>query len=217
MTRYAFAYRVGFAPWERYAVAAAARIRALLAREEADRPTPPGRALDLGCGRGVYTRQLARRGWEAVGIDAVPRAIEAARRGAVPGARFVVGDVTDLPAAGLGTFDLFLDVGCFQGLDAAGRRAEGAGVSALANAGATLLVLAFGPTCMRWSVGGASRAEVEAAFAGWDVLSVEQADTAGLGWPLNRTSPQWYRLRLRSAGGAHRPPSPGSVLPRRRR
>ncbi|MGY2001826.1 class I SAM-dependent methyltransferase [Blastococcus sp. SYSU DS1024] len=217
MTRYAFAYRVGFTPWERYAVAAAASTRALLAREEADRPTTPGRALDLGCGRGLYTHELARRGWEAVGVDAVPRAVEAARRGAVPGARFVVGDVTDLPAADVGSFDLFLDVGCFQGLGAAGRQAEGVGVSALANAGATLLVLAFGPTRMRSSVGGVTRAEVEAAFPGWDVLSVEPADTAGLGWPLNRTSPQWYRLRLRRVGRAHRPPSPGSVLPHRRR
>ncbi|MGY1826407.1 MULTISPECIES: class I SAM-dependent methyltransferase [unclassified Blastococcus] len=198
MTRYAFAYRVGFTPWERYATAAAASTGALLAREEADRPTPPGRALDLGCGRGLYTNELARRGWDAVGIDAVPRAVQAARRHAVPGARFVVGDVTDLPGADdTGTFDLFLDVGCFQGLGAAGRQAEGAGVSALANAGATLLVLAFGPTRVRSSVGGVSPAEVEAAFVGWDLLSVEPADTAGLGWPLNRTSPQWYRLRMR--------------------
>jgi len=37
-----------------------------------------GRALDLGCGRGQYTPELVRRGWEAVGIDYVPTAIEAA-------------------------------------------------------------------------------------------------------------------------------------------
>jgi SAM-dependent methyltransferase len=81
---------------------------------------PPGPALDLGCGRGLYIPELARRGWEAVGIDYVPTAIEAARtksRG-VNGLSYVVGDVAQLPSARLGTFDFFLDIGCFQGLDA---------------------------------------------------------------------------------------------------
>src|SRR3978361_2525334 len=94
MPKYALAYRVGFTPGERYATAAAPSIAALLDREEAARP--PGRALDLGCGRGVYTRELARRGWQAVGVDNVPRAIEAADRTPVPGTRFLVADVTDL-------------------------------------------------------------------------------------------------------------------------
>jgi hypothetical protein len=35
----------------------------------------------------------------------------------------------------------------------------------------------------------------ETAFAGWEMLKVEPADTAGLGWPMNTTAPQWYRLR----------------------
>src|SRR6187200_2062418 len=79
MKRYAFAYRIGVTPWEKYGAAAAESIAALLDREEADRSRPLGRALDLGCGRGQYTPELARRGWEAVGIDYVPAAIEAAR------------------------------------------------------------------------------------------------------------------------------------------
>jgi hypothetical protein len=74
-------------------------------------------------------------------------------------------------------------------------RFEGQGVSALANPGATLLMLAFGPTRMRSVVGGVSRTEVEAAFPGWEMLSVEPAETRGLGWPMNKTAPQWYRLR----------------------
>lgn len=47
-------------------------------------------------------------------------------------------------------------------------------------------------------VGGASREDVETAFPDWELLDAEPADTAGLGWPMNRTSPQWYRLRRRS-------------------
>jgi hypothetical protein len=38
-------------------------------------------------------------------------------------------------------------------------------------------------------------AQVETAFAGWEMLAAEPADTAGLGWPMNKTAPHWYRLR----------------------
>jgi SAM-dependent methyltransferase len=197
MTNYARMYRFGITPWERYGTAAAARIGALLDREESERSRPLGRALDLGCGRGQYTPELARRGWEAVGIDYVPAAIEAAaaRSQGLAGLSYVVGDVTRLPSARLGTFDFFLDIGCFQGLDAAQRLAQGTGVGALANPRATLLLLSFGPGRWRRLVGGASQQEVRAAFAGWEMLAAEPADTAGLGWPMNRTAPRWYRLR----------------------
>jgi SAM-dependent methyltransferase len=195
MRRYAFAYRLGLTPWERYGPAAAASIGALLDREEAERSRPLGRALDLGCGRGQYTPELARRGWEAVGVDNIPHAIDAANAKGVSGATFVVGDVTDLAQDDLGTFDFFFDVGCFQGLKPEQRLAEGRGVSALANPGATLLMLEFQATRFRSLVGGVTRAEVEAAFRGWEMMSVEPAETKGLGWPLTKTTPQWYRLR----------------------
>src|SRR6516165_694404 len=190
-------YRFGITPWERYRTAAAASIAARLDREEAGRSRPLGRALDLGCGRGLYTPELARRGWQAVGIDYVPAAIEAAKaksRGAA-GLSYVVGDVTRLAPANLGTFDFFLDIGCFQGLDPGQRLSEGSGVSALANPGATVLLLSFGPSRWRWLVEGASQEDVETAFAGWELLAAEPADTAGLGWPMNKTAPRWYRLR----------------------
>lgn len=193
--KYTLAYRLGFAPWERYGKAAAASIRALLDREEAERSRPLGRALDLGCGRGQYTPELARRGWEAVGVDIVPRAIEAARRKERAGATYAVGDVTDLSPADLGTFDFFLDVGCFQGLNRERRLGEGRSVSRLAKPGATLLMLAFQPTPIRSFLEGVSREEVQEAFPGWEMLAVEPAETKGLGWPMNATSPQWYRLR----------------------
>ena len=154
--------------------------------------------LEGGCGRGQYTPELARRGWEAVGIDVVPSGIEAARRNASDGVSYVVGDVTDLPAADLGKFDFFLDIGCFQGLDAAQRDAMGQGVTGLANQEAPLLMLAFGPTRLRSVLEGVTQAQVEAALPEWELLAVDAADTAGLGWPMNRSSPQWYRLRRRA-------------------
>ncbi|MEU6698301.1 class I SAM-dependent methyltransferase [Pseudonocardia sp. NPDC046786] len=221
MTSYERLYQFGITPWERSGRATMAATRAHLDRELAERDGRPGRALDLGCGRGLFTPELASRGWEAVGIDNVPSAVDAARRGAVhtarrgtddtarrgtddtarrgarPGVTYVVGDVTDLATAGLGTFDLFLDIGCFQCLDRDQRLAEARGVTALADPGATVLLLAFGPNRLRSVIGGVSRAEVEEAFAGWDLVAVEPADTTGLGWPMNRTSPCWYRFRLR--------------------
>jgi SAM-dependent methyltransferase len=127
MANYARMYRFGITPWERYGAAAAASIAALLDREETERSPTLGRALDLGCGRGQFTPELARRGWEAVGIDYVPAAIEtaAAKSRGVNGLSNVVGDVTRLPSADLGMFDFFLDIGCFQGLDAGQRLSPG--------------------------------------------------------------------------------------------
>lgn len=136
-----------------------------------------------------------------MGIDYVPAAIEAARRAAggtrpaVGALDYVVADVTDLSADDLGRFDFFLDIGCFQGLAAEQRRGAGRGVTALANPGATVLMLAFGPSPFRRLVGGVSRAAVQDAFADWELVDVRAAETTGLGWPMNRTAPQWYRLR----------------------
>ncbi|MFZ5821830.1 MAG: class I SAM-dependent methyltransferase [Chloroflexota bacterium] len=80
--------------------------------------TPPGRALDLGCGTGTNALTLARAGWSAAGVDFVPRAIRAARRKAKNAnlrAEFLVADVTRLPRFAA-PFDLVLDIGCFHTL-----------------------------------------------------------------------------------------------------
>ncbi len=79
---------------------------------------PPGRALDLGCGTGTNTIYLARHGWQATGIDFVPRAIHLARRKAhnlSEDVDFLIGDVTQEIPKNDG-FDLILDIGCFHNL-----------------------------------------------------------------------------------------------------
>jgi hypothetical protein len=70
-------------------------------------------------------------------------------------------------------------------------------VTRLANPGATLLLLTFGPNPVPL-LDGVSQAEVEEAFPDWDLISVDAAETAGLGWPMNRASPTWYRLHRRT-------------------
>jgi SAM-dependent methyltransferase len=56
----------------------------------------PGRALDLGCGAGGLAIELARRGWQVVGIDIAENAIASARKNAdrcAVDVDFAVGDV----------------------------------------------------------------------------------------------------------------------------
>lgn len=80
---------------------------------------PPGRALDLGCGTGTNTLEMARRGWKVTAYDisilAVTRArIKIARAGV--SAEIHREDLTevDLPAS---AFDLAVDIGCYHSLD----------------------------------------------------------------------------------------------------
>lgn len=197
---YRMAYRIGLTPWEGAAQGGSEQLVGLLDREQDERGAPPGRAVDLGCGSGAHTVELARRGWDALGVDDVPRALERARsRPGADRARFVLGDVTRLDEAGVEPgVELFLDIGCFHGLDDAARTAYADGVTRLASPTATLLLLAFtrgrGPLPR-----GASADQVTGCMAGWELVDREAADVSGMPAPLRSTAPQFYRLRRRVA------------------
>lgn len=106
---------------------------------------PPGRALDLGCGTGTNVLTMARRGWEAFGVDFAPPAISAARRKARRAgldATFYVDDVTRLKRI-TGRFDLVLDMGCFHSLPADKRAEYVQNLPGLLLPGATYLLYAF--------------------------------------------------------------------------
>jgi SAM-dependent methyltransferase len=200
---YRLLYAVGYTPWEQIAGVPAAkqRIAAWFEREEQGRPF--GKALDLGCGSGIWSVELARRGWEVTGVDAVPRALrrarERARRTGVE-LRLVEGDVTNLQAAGVGSgFRFLLDFFLFHDeLTDDQRTAMGRQVTAVAAAGATLLMTAWAPGRRGPLPRGASRSDIEAAYPEWDLIDEEPFDVvteARFYKHIRNADPRVYRLR----------------------
>ena len=194
--RYRLAYRFGLTPWENAGRSVfGPQLTALL--DAVPVPGRGARALDLGCGTGDHSIELARRGWSVTAVDAVPRAVERARaKLPAPGAdvSFVVGDVTVLPAY-VGTGYVFaLDVGCFHGLSDDHRAAYGRGLTEVTEPGAQLLMFAFSPGRRGPLPRGASRSDVERALAGWTVVADEPMDTTGAPGILAHARPRFFRL-----------------------
>ena len=190
------AYLLGFKPWD----SGVPPPELVSAIEGGDR-LPPGRYLDLGCGTGTNCIYTAQHGWDATGIDFVPRAIGAAKlKAAAAGAavRFLVGDVTRLPELGLDAgYDLVLDLGCFHSIPDARRDAYVKGATQLAKPGATMLAFCFvrrGERTSRVGPRGVERGEVARRFgAGWEMIR-EEAGRPALG-----LDSAWYRLRRRQS------------------
>jgi 2-polyprenyl-3-methyl-5-hydroxy-6-metoxy-1,4-benzoquinol methylase len=108
---------------------------------------PPGRALDLGCGTGTNVITLAQHGWQAAGIDYIPKAIRAGKKKAEHAGIEVdlrVGNVTNLENLG-GLYDLVLDMGCYHGLSHHKRTAYRDNLSHILNPGGTFLLYALTP------------------------------------------------------------------------
>jgi SAM-dependent methyltransferase len=101
-----------------------------------------GRALDIGCGTGTNAIWLAQNGFDVLGVDVAPLAIDKARAkaGATPRVRFEVRDFLVAPPAG--GFDFVFDRGCFHVFDEQAERARfAAGVAALLAPGGRWLSL----------------------------------------------------------------------------
>lgn len=198
---YRILYQVGFTPWEQIQdEAAGAQLEAIFAREQRARQQPYGRALELGCGSGIWSLKLAERGWDVTGVDNVPKALSRARRraraaGVEP--RFVQGDVTTLNALDVGDgFGLVLDVGCFHELSDEQRAAVGREVSIVASPDAIVLLMAWererrSPMFPH----GVTREEIESAFVGWRIVDDEPMDVTGAPSDVQKAKPRWYRLR----------------------
>ena len=175
---YGFLYRVGATPWEGMPeLAAGAQASAMLDREQAGREPPYGKALDLGSGSGIWSLELAKRGWDVTGMDsnarAVGRARERSRQTGVE-ARFIEGDAASLRAAGVGDgFQLVLDFGTVHGLSQSQREVLGRDLSEVTTDGAILLMYATSPGRRGPLPSGMSRADIEAIYPGWEVTDEE--------------------------------------------
>ena len=199
---YRLAYAIGFHPWEDLAQHPpfADKLLELVAREEEGREPPYGAALDVGTGSGVWGVKLAKRGWQVTGLDLVEKALRRARERAADAAvdlRVVHGDVTALGESGVGSgFKLVVDTGTFHGLGEDERLAMAREVTAVCADDATVLLDCFAPRRRGPLPRGASRADVERAFRGWEITDAEIADTEPDALArLMKFDERFYRLR----------------------
>lgn len=198
---YRIAYGIGFAPWENAAShkPAADMIARLFDQEQNERTAPFGKALDLGCGTGAWSVELAHRGWTVTGIDNIEKAIEKARRRAKNAnvdVRFFQGDITALRSAGIGDgFQFFWDFGTVHGLTDEERGRAGREITAAAAPKATMVTLAWAPGRRGPLPRGMNRAQIEAAFPDWTIIGEGAFDVTGLPPPLRGVEPRYYRLR----------------------
>lgn len=130
-------------PWD--GVGVREDLRWLLA---SGRVAAGGRAVDLGCGSGANVVHLAEQGFETVGVDFSAVALGKARdRAAAAGVtdrcRFIHADLTDPDADLDGPYDLLIDFGALDDLNAAGRRAMAATIRRLSRPGSLLLLWCF--------------------------------------------------------------------------
>jgi SAM-dependent methyltransferase len=193
---YDLMYRFG-APWEG---ADRVELRALVADgrcapEALRRPgEPAARAIDLGCGAGGVSVELAEAGFAVTGVDFSPVALAKARaaakrRGLGPDRiAFVPGDLTAGHVPGVvGPFDLLVDYGTFDDLPEAGRQAMARYVTSLTRPGSRFFLFAFAgrpEDLPRFSFVGPSRAfpglvpgEVERRFGPAFRVEVLEAPT----------------------------------------
>lgn len=183
------AYRLGFKPWD-----SGIPPPELVAFVEGE-GRGPGKALDLGCGTGTNCIYLVQHGWDATGVDFVPRAIGMAKRKASAAGvspHFAVGDVTRLPELGIGKdFALLFDLGCFHSIPDELRDRYVDGATRAAAPGATLLMFGLvrnGRKTRRFGPRGVERGEVERRFSGWRTVSIQE------GRPMLGFGTAWHRL-----------------------
>ncbi len=137
--------------------------------------------LDIGCGLGEHTILLTRLGYDVVGIDFAPHAIEQARANATArgvDARFEVGDAFDLDPAT--PYETVLDSALFHIFDVADRARYVESLRRVCRPGGYLHLLAlsdagrgFGPQV--------SEQVIRSAFAeGWQMEALETTTYRGV-------------------------------------
>ena len=148
-----------------------------------------GKVLDVGCGTGEHTILLTRLGYDVLGIDFAPRAVEHARENATEegvDARFEVADATNLPD--VPAYNTMIDSALFHIFDDTDRPKYVSSLHAACRPGALVHLLAlsdaghgFGPEV--------SEAVIRAAFGdGWVLEALDTTTYRGVvGEPHSET------------------------------
>ena len=149
--------------------------------------------LDLGCGTGDNTIELARRGLVVKGLDAVPEALDRARKkteqaGLKQSPEFVLGDALRLAESGLKARTV-LDCALFHTFSDEERKEYIQGLEAVLSPGGRLHILSF--------------SELETRQPGPRRLSLSEiTESFGRGWRLEDSVRCRYWDRVRP-DGAH--------------
>jgi SAM-dependent methyltransferase len=188
---YRLMYRLGFTPWDRVMPSELIEVLDSL---------PPGRALDLGAGKGTKAVMMASHGWQVTAVENVPRALAEGKRRAKQASvtiDFRLGDVTRLEKLKLEPgYTLVFDFGCFHGLNSRQREAYISGVKSLAAPGATLLMMAFSKPLPPITTGVTASELMERFGPDWRLeWSRPQSSTEEGTAAMGRAAASWFCLK----------------------
>lgn len=131
-------YLSGFLPWD------TGEPEPVLVEIVTSGRVAPGSALEIGAGTGTNSIWMAERGFDVLGVDVAPLAVEKAQskiEGRALSCRFAAWDIVAAPPPG-GPFQFVFDRGCFHVFDEPGEREQfAANVAAALEPGGTWLSL----------------------------------------------------------------------------
>jgi SAM-dependent methyltransferase len=140
-----------------------------------------GRVLDAGCGAGEHTILLTRLGYNVLGIDFSPNAIEQARENAATkrvDARFEVGDALNLPEEP--AYDTIIDSALFHIFDDADRPKYVRSLHAACRPGALVHVLALSDAGRGFGPEVSEAVVMEAFGDGWELEALDTTTYRGV-------------------------------------
>jgi len=174
-------YAAGELPWD------TGEPEPLLVEFVSARRVRSARTLEIGAGTGTNSIWLAERGFDVLGIDFAPRAVERAEKklnGRALPCRFAALDILSAPPEG-GPFEFVFDRGCFHVFDEPEERARfAARVAAMLAPGGLWLSLIGSTEGPPWEVGPPRRSANDVTLAvepALEILELRAAEFRGHG------------------------------------